>query len=336
MAKTAPFYTLGIETSCDETAVAVLRGERELLANLVYSQVDLHAKYGGVVPEVASRNHLAKMPILVRQALEQTSLKPSDLSLVAATHGPGLVGPLLVGLSHGKGLAYGLGIPFVGVNHLEAHILASRLMDEPVEPPFMGLVVSGGHTSLVEVPSFGTYKTVGSTVDDAAGEALDKIGKMMGIGYPAGKEIDRLATEGNPKAIDFPRPMMTSAGFDFSFAGLKTAVLYHLKKHPREKVEDVCASVLASVVDILTKKSIEAARRFHQKTLVVVGGVAANSHLRQRLTADGAGRGIRAVFAPISLCTDNAAMIAATGAYRHLHLGESHEFSLPALPSLSI
>jgi len=336
MAKDTSFYTLGIETSCDETAVAVLRGERELLANIVYSQVDLHAKYGGVVPEVASRNHLAKLPILVRQVLEQVSLKPSDLSLIAATYGPGLVGPLLIGLSHGKGLAYGLGIPFIGVNHLEAHILASRLMDDPVEPPFMGLVVSGGHTSLVEVPAFGTYKTVGSTVDDAAGEALDKIGKMMGIGYPAGKEIDRLAKEGNPQAIDFPRPMMTSAGFDFSFAGLKTSVLYHLKKHPREKVEDVSASVLASVVDILTKKSIEATRRFQMKKLVVVGGVAANSHLRTQLTEAGAGKGIRVTFAPIPLCTDNAAMIAATGAFRHLQLGEAHELSLSPQPSLSI
>jgi len=336
MPKDRPFLTLGIETSCDETAVAVLQGERTLLSNVVYSQVDLHAKYGGVVPEVASRNHLAKLPILVRQALQESKLKPADLSLVASTYGPGLVGPLLVGLSHGKGLAYGLSVPFIGVNHLEAHILASRLMDDPPEPPFMGLIVSGGHTSLVDVPAFGTYQTVGSTVDDAAGEALDKIGKMMGLGYPAGKEIDRLAKAGNPKAIDFPRPMLTSAGFDFSFSGLKTAVLYHLKKNPREKVEDVSASVLASVVDILTGKSIEAARRFHRKALVVVGGVAANSHLRVRLADAGAARGIRVAFAPISLCTDNAAMIAATGAYRHLQLDETHELSLSPKPSLSI
>lgn len=330
------FHTLGIETSCDETAVAILRGERELLANVVYSQVDLHAKYGGVVPEVASRNHLAKLPILVRQALREANLEASDLSLVAATYGPGLVGPLLVGLSHGKGLAYGLSIPFIGVNHLEAHILASRLAEEPVEPPFMGLVVSGGHTSLVEVPAFGEYRTVGATVDDAAGEALDKIGKMLGIGYPAGAEIDRLANHGDPQSIDFPRPMITSAGFDFSFAGLKTSVLYHLKKHPREKPEDVAASVLASVVEILTKKSIEATRRFQMKTLVVVGGVAASRHLRTGLTEAGAERGIRAVFAPLAYCTDNAAMIAATGAYRHLRMGEAHELSLSPQPSLSL
>jgi len=331
-----PCLTLGIETSCDETAVAVLSGETDLLANLVYSQADLHAKYGGVVPEVASRNHVMKLPYLVRQALAEARVKAQDLSLVAATYGPGLVGPLLVGVSHGKGLAFGLDVPFVGVNHLEAHIFANRLADDAAEPPFMALVVSGGHTSLIEVAAYGEYRTVGSTVDDAAGEALDKIGKMIGIGYPAGAEIDRLADEGNPEAIDFPRPMQTSAGFDFSFAGLKTAVLYHLKKHPREKEADVAASVLAAVIDVLTKKSIEATRRFHRDRLVVVGGVAANKHLRERLIADGKQQGIAVTFPPIAYCTDNAAMIAATGAFRHLQMGESHEFTLAPNPSLSL
>ncbi len=336
MSEDAAFLTLGIETSCDETAVAVLRGETDVLVNLIYSQADLHARYGGVVPEVASRNHLGKLPYLVRQALAEARVGISDLSLIAATYGPGLVGPLLVGLSHGKGLAYGLDIPFIGVNHLEGHIFADRLAEKASEPPFMALVVSGGHTSLIEVEALGRYRTVGSTVDDAAGEALDKIGKMIGIGYPAGAEIDRLAREGDPAAIAFPRPMATSAGFDFSFAGLKTAVLYHLRKNPRERQEDVAASVLASVVETLTKKSIEATRRYHRSRLVVVGGVAANMHLRESLEKHGEERGIAVSFPPPAYCTDNAAMIAAAGAYRNLRFGEHHEPSLAPEPSLSL
>jgi N6-L-threonylcarbamoyladenine synthase len=200
----------------------------------------------------------------------------------------------------------------------------------------MALIVSGGHTSLIDVRAYGAYRLVGRTVDDAAGEALDKIGKMVGIGYPAGAEIDRLADEGDPKAIPFPRPMAGSPGFDFSFAGLKTAVLYHLRKRPRERREDIAASVLASVVWILTKKSIEATRRYHRRRLIVVGGVAANSHLRHALVAAGAERGIEVLFPLLNLCTDNAAMIAAAGAFRHLQLGESHPLSLAPNPSLGI
>jgi N6-L-threonylcarbamoyladenine synthase len=336
MTRDRPFLTLGIETSCDETAVAILSGETTVVANLIYSQADLHARYGGVVPEVASRNHVVKLPYLVRQALHEARVTTTSLDLIAATYGPGLVGPLLVGVSHGKGLAYGLDVPFVGVNHLEAHIFANRLAGSACDPPFMALVVSGGHTSLIEVPEYGRYRTVGSTVDDAAGEALDKIGKMIGIGYPAGSEIDRLAREGDPSAIAFPRPMEASAGFDFSFAGLKTAVLYHLKKNPREKAADVAASVLASVVDVLTKKSIEATRRYHMERLVVVGGVAANSHLRKGLLDAGTKRGISVFFPPAEYCTDNAAMVAAVGAFRHLRLREAHALSLAPAPSLSL
>ncbi len=328
------FLTLGIETSCDETSVAVLRGEFDVLANAVYSQADLHARYGGVVPEVASRNHVVKLPYLVRDTIEALDLSFEEISLIAATYGPGLIGPLLVGLTHAKGLAFGLSIPLIGVNHLEGHVLAHRLAEPDAEPPFMALVVSGGHTSLVDVPRYGTYQLVGMTVDDAAGEALDKIGKMMGIGYPAGAEIDRLAALGDPKAVRFPRPMLGSAGFDFSFSGLKTSVVQHLKKNPRERIEDVAASVLASVVEVLTTKSLEATRRFHRKRLVVTGGVAANAHLRTALTVAGEKRGIAVSFPPRSLCTDNAAMIAAVGAFRHLTLGETHPLSLKPEPSL--
>ena len=333
---TKPFYTIGIESSCDETAVALLRGERELVANVIYSQAEMHARYGGVVPEVASRDHLRKLPYLVRDALAEGTIDMEDISLVAATYGPGLVGPLLVGLSYGKGMAFGLNVPFIGVNHLEGHIFAQRLADAEIEPPFMALIVSGGHTSLVDVASYGEYHLVGMTVDDAAGEALDKVGKMLGIGYPAGAEIDRLASQGNATAINFPRPMSGSPGFDFSFAGLKTAVLYHLRKHPREKKEDVAASFLASVVSVLTRKSLDATRRYHRKALVVVGGVAANSHLRKRMHEDGKGKGIDVIFPSIRYCTDNAAMIATAGAYHHLVLHESHPLSLGPQPSLSL
>lgn len=330
------FLTLGIETSCDETAVSILHRETELLASLVYSQAEIHAQYGGVVPEVASRNHVVKLPLLVDQALKKASIQVDDLSLIASTYGPGLVGPLLVGLSHGKGMAFGLGVPFIGVNHLEGHIFAHRLAEPDATPPFMALVVSGGHTSLIDVPQYGEYQLVGMTVDDAAGEALDKIGKMMGIGYPAGAEIDRLAMLGDPKIVRFPRPMIGSPGFDFSFSGLKTSVVYHLRKHPREKQEDIAASVLASVVEILTKKSINATRRFHRKRLVISGGVAANLHLREALAKAGGEHGISVHFPPRSLCTDNAAMIAAAGAFRHRILGEQHPLSLRPEPGMGL
>lgn len=334
MSDAAARLTLGIETSCDETAVAILQGDDNLLANSVYSQAGIHAQYGGVVPEVASRNHLSKLPYIVSDALTEAEVSLSDISLVAATYGPGLVGPLLVGLSYGKGVAYGLRVPFIGVNHLEGHIFTHRLSAPEIGAPFMALVVSGGHTSLVDVKAYGQYQLVGSTVDDAAGEALDKIGKMIGLSYPAGAEIDRIALEGNPEAIPFPRPMLGLSGFDFSFSGLKTSVLYHLRKHPRERHEDIAASVLASVVDILVGKSIEAARRFHRNHLAVVGGVAANSHLRAALMDAGAERGIDVSFPPLDLCTDNAAMIAAVGAYRHFTLNESHSLSLKPAPSI--
>ncbi len=336
MRESDSFLTLGIETSCDETSVAILRSETDVLVNLIYCQAELHAQYGGVVPEVASRNHVVKLPYLVREAVTTSGISLQDLTLVAATRGPGLIGPLLVGLLQGKGMAFGLDIPFIGVNHLEGHLFSHRLSEPEAEPPFMALIVSGGHTSLIDIRAYGEYQLVGRTVDDAAGEALDKIGKMIGLGYPAGAEIDRLAEMGDPKAIPFPRPMIDSPGFDFSFAGLKTAVLYHLKKHPRERREDVSASVLASVVETLTKKSIEAARRFQRRRLVVVGGVAANAHLRAALTASGADRGIGVSFPKRGLCTDNAAMIAAAGAFRYLRLGESHPLSVSADPSMAI
>jgi N6-L-threonylcarbamoyladenine synthase len=332
---TSVFHTLGVETSCDETAVAILEGETGVVSSLVYSQAKLHARYGGVVPEVASRDHLRKLPYLVKEALVQAGIQPNELSLVAATYGPGLVGPLLVGLSYGKGVAFAREIPFIGVNHLEGHLFAHRLSAPEAAPPFMALIVSGGHTSLVDVAEYGRYRLVGATVDDAAGEALDKVGKLLGIGYPAGAELDRLAQVGDPAAIRFPRPMEGSAGFDFSFAGLKTAVLYYLRKHPGERVEDVAASFFSSVGDVLVTKSLEATRRYHRRRLVVVGGVAASGRLRETFGRRGPERAIEVLFPPLSLCTDNAAMIAAAGAFRHLVRGESHPLSLGPEPALS-
>jgi len=331
-----PFYTLAIETSCDETAVALLRNQTDLLSNLVYSQAKIHARTGGVVPEVASRDHLRKLPYLVDEALAEAGISLEEISLIAVTYGPGLIGPLLVGLSHGKGMAFGLGVPLIGVNHLEGHLFAHRLHAPHFEPPFMALIVSGGHTSLVAVDAYGSYRSIGATVDDAAGEALDKVGKMMGIDYPAGAEIDRLASLGDPSAIRFPRPTVTAAGFDFSFAGLKTSVLYYLKDHRRQRREDVLASFLESVVDVLATRAVDATRRYHLERLVVVGGVAANTRLRGVLTERAASRGIEVMFPPSALCTDNAAMISAAGAFRYLEMGESHDLSLTAVPGLHL
>ncbi len=325
---------LGIETSCDETSVALLRDE-EVLANLVYSQVELHARYGGVVPEVASRDHLRKLPPLVEEALRQAGLEPTDLGLVGVTRGPGLVGPLLVGLSYAKGLALALEVPLLGVNHLEAHLFSHRLAHPRAEPPLLALIVSGGHTSLVHVPQWGSYREVGATRDDAAGEALDKFGRLIGLAYPAGPAIDELAQEGDPQAVPFPRPMIES-GLDFSFAGLKTAAVYWLRDHPHTKREDLCAAYLEAVVEVLTEKTLRAAKQLEVEKIAVVGGVAANRRLREVLPARAAERGMEVHFPPPGLCTDNAAMVAACALFRHLELGESSSLGISAAPNLSL
>lgn len=326
--------TLGIETSCDETSVALLRGE-EILASLVYSQVELHAPYGGVVPEVASRDHLRKLPPLVAEAFSQARLDFEDVALVGVTRGPGLVGPLLVGLSYAKGLALALGVPLVGVNHLEAHIFAHRLAHPRAEPPLLALIASGGHTSLVHVPAWGSYREVGTTRDDAAGEALDKFGRLIGLPYPAGPAIDGLAAGGDPEAVPFPRPLLES-GLDFSFAGLKTAAVYFLRDHPRVRREDLCAAYLEAVVDVLTEKALRAAKLLEVRRIAVVGGVAANRRLREVLPARAAERGMEALFPPAELCTDNAAMVAACASFHHWELGETSPLSTPASPNLSL
>ena len=309
-------YVLGIETSCDETAAAVLKGRR-VLSNVVYSQAKLHEKYGGVVPEVASRNHIKKMPYVLDEALEQAGVDLKEIELIGATRGPGLVGALLVGLSTAKGLAYGLDVPLLGINHLEGHLFAHYLeRGEEAPPPFLALLVSGGHTLLVHVKAWGSYETLGTTRDDAAGEAFDKVGKLLGVGYPAGPQIDRLAREGDPRAVELPRPMLEEPGFDFSFAGLKTAVLYHLRQHPDTPVEDLAASFQEAVVDVLLQKTLKAARKIHTRRIVVVGGVAANSRLRARFREECQRHNYELHFPSLALCTDNAAMIAAAAYVR--------------------
>ncbi len=311
---------LGIETSCDETAVALLEDGGRIRANLIYSQVDLHARYGGVVPELASRDHLKKLPYLAEEALGEAGIGWEGVGLVGVTYGPGLIGPLVVGVSYAKGLSVALGIPFVGVHHLAAHLFAHRLAHPEAGPPFLGLIVSGGHTELVLVPSWDEFHVIGATRDDAAGEALDKLGRLVGLGYPAGPAMDRLAREGDPEAIPFPRPML-GEGFDMSFAGLKTAAVRWLRDHPHPDLRDLCASYLEAIVDVLADKSLRAAKRFGMKRIVVVGGVAANSRLREVLPERARERGIEVFFPPVELCTDNAAMVAACAWHRFQRRG---------------
>ncbi|MEN3010981.1 MAG: tRNA (adenosine(37)-N6)-threonylcarbamoyltransferase complex transferase subunit TsaD [Candidatus Bipolaricaulaceae bacterium] len=318
---------LGIETSCDETAVALLEDGQRILVNLVYSQADWHARYGGVVPEAASRDHLRKLPVLVQEALARAQVGWEDLGLVGVTYGPGLIGPLLVGVAYAAGVALARGLPLVGVNHLAAHLFALRLAPAPVDPPFLGLIVSGGHTLLAVVPQWGEYRVVGGTRDDAAGEALDKFGRLLGLPYPAGPHIDALARQGDPSRIPFPRPMLES-GLDMSFAGLKTAAVYWLKEHPGAPLPDLCASFLEAVVEVLVEKALRAARRFQLKRIVVAGGVAANRRLREVFPARAAARGMEVFFPPPELCTDNAATVAACAHHRYTALGRSDPLSL--------
>lgn len=330
------FYTLGIETSCDETACAVLKDDREILSNVVFSQADLHTKFGGVVPEIASRNHLKKIIPVIQESLAEARLEISEINLVGATYGPGLVGPLLVGLSVAKSIAYGLAIPFVGVNHLEAHIFAHFLEYGFVSPPFLALIVSGGHTSLVQVRDYGDYEVLGSTCDDAAGEAFDKVGNLLGLGYPAGAAIDELAKKGDSNSIDLPRPMLKDGSLNFSFAGLKTAVVYYLKDKERINKFNVASSFQNAVVEVLVKKTLKAAFKRGLTKIAVVGGVAANSGLRDRFKQKQDTKGLEVFFPSLSLCTDNGAMIAACAHFNYKNLGAVSGLDLPPQPSLPI
>jgi len=325
---------LGIETSCDETAAAVVDNGTDIRSSVVSSQVDLHARFGGVVPEIASRAHAELVSGVVAEALVEAGTDFGDLDAVAACHGPGLAGALLVGVSAAKALALTLDIPYVGVNHLEAHLHAAWLEDPTVELPLAVLIVSGGHTMVVIVEGDARYRLLGQTVDDAAGEAFDKVARYLGLGYPGGPVIDRLALGGDPGAVAFPRPMR-GAGYDFSFSGLKTAVINHVRRHPDAEVHDLAASFQEAVVDVLVEKLVAAADAAGARTLVIGGGVAANSRLRTRVMEAAEESGRRALLPRLALCTDNGAMIAATAWWR-LEADGPTDLSAGAYPSLTL
>jgi N6-L-threonylcarbamoyladenine synthase len=303
---------LGIETSCDETAAAVVVEAREIRSSVVSSQVDLHARYGGVVPEIASRAHVELLTPVIAEAMVEAGVEDRDIGAVAATYGPGLVGALLVGVSTAKALALVWGVPFVAVNHLEAHLHASFLEDPDIDLPVVVLLVSGGHTMLVAMEGRGRYRLLGSTLDDAAGEAFDKVARYLGLGYPGGPAIDRISGEGDPAAMAFPRALLDQ-GFDFSFSGLKTSVINHVRKHPEVETADVAASFQEAVVDVLVAKARRAAKEIGAKGMCLGGGVAANSLLRRRWVEACDEDGLRAFVPSRAMCTDNAAMVAAAG-----------------------
>ncbi len=327
---------LGIETSCDETAVSVVRGGTEVLSSIVSSQVDIHARYGGVVPEIASRAHVDLMVPVLAEAIIEAGVSSNELDAIGATYGPGLVGSLLVGLSSAKALSLAWNVPFVGVNHLEAHLLSSFIDDPAVELPLVVLLVSGGHTMLIEMRDRGDYRLLGATVDDAAGEAFDKVARYLGLGYPGGPAIDAISELGDPTAIAFPRAMSgADDGYDFSFSGLKTAVINHVRKNPDVSTEDVAASFQEAVVDVLVTKARRAVHEVGAKGLCIGGGVAANTSLRSRILDVCVEDEIGAFIPGRSMCTDNAAMVAAAATFRFVTDGPS-PLDLGAVPNLAL
>ena len=310
-----PVRILGIETSCDETAAAVVADGHDVMSSVVSSQVDLHARFGGVVPEIASRAHVELLTPVVAEALVEAGVDGDGVDAVAGTVGPGLVGSLLVGVSAAKALALVWGVPFVGVNHLEAHLYAAFLEEPDLEMPALALLVSGAHTMLVAMEDHGRYRLLGSTIDDAAGEAYDKVARFLGLGYPGGPVIDRLALQGDPTTVSFPRGLRNE-GYDFSFSGLKTAVITYVRKHPDVAAADVAAAFQEAVVDVLVTKARRAAEEISARAIVLGGGVAANSLLRERLLDACIADDRRAFLPSLALCTDNAAMVAAAAWWR--------------------
>lgn len=330
---------LSIETSCDETAAAVVVNGRKVVSNIVYSQIDIHKKFGGVVPEVASRNHVEKISQVVDEALEKAEMTFEDIDGIAVTYGPGLVGALLVGVSYAKSLAYTLDKPLIPVNHIEGHICANFISNPELEPPFTAMVVSGGHTHIVHVKDYGVYEVLGKTRDDAAGEAFDKVARSLGLGYPGGPMIDKLAQIGNKHAIDFPRVFLEKESLDFSFSGIKSAVLNYLNQQNQKNLpivqEDVAASFQQAVVEVIATKVIAAAEMLSLNKIVLAGGVAANSGLRNEFKKQLEGKSITFSYPPIQLCTDNAAMIGSAGYYDYLSCHFA-DLSLNAVSNLKL
>jgi N6-L-threonylcarbamoyladenine synthase len=326
---------LAIESSCDETAAAVIVGGEKALSNVVSSQTQIHRKYGGVVPELASRKHIEAIIPVIREALREAGTSLDHVEGIAATNGPGLIGSLLVGLSVAKAIAYARNLPFVGVNHVEGHLSAILLENPGVAFPFIGLVVSGGHTCLYRVNHLGSYEWLGGTRDDAAGEAFDKVAKLLNLGYPGGPIIDEVARDGDPQAIPFPRAFISKDSFDFSFSGIKTSVLHYVRKHPHVRVEDIAASFQEAVVDVLISKAVQAARALDLPRIVLSGGVASNSRLRARLQEIAEKEDLEVNIPSPILCTDNAAMIGVIGHY-YLERGRISPLTLNAFSNLPI
>lgn len=325
---------LAIETSCDETAASVVMGGNDVLSSIVSSQIDIHARFGGVVPEVASRAHMEALIPVVNSAVEEAGILPQRIDAVAATAGPGLIGALLVGVSAAKALSLVWDKPFIGINHLEAHLYAGLLDDPTLQFPLVVLLVSGGHTMIIEMRGHGDYTILGRTIDDAAGEAYDKVARYLTLGYPGGPIIDQIAADGNPTAVDFPRAMMHD-GLDVSFSGLKTSVINYVRKNPTVSNTDVAASFQAAVVDVLCAKTIKAAQQVGAKGIVLGGGVSANSALRAQMTERGNAAGFRVALPSRAMCTDNAAMIAAA-AWHRLKSDGPMDLSCGAYPNLKL
>ncbi len=332
-------YILAIESSCDETAASVVKNGRQVLSNVIASQIDLHTLYGGVVPEIASRKHIEKINQVVTEALAQANLLPADLTAIAVTYGPGLVGALLVGVSFAKSYAFALGKPLIGVHHIEGHISANYIQYPELEPPFTCLVVSGGHTHLVVVHDYGEYEILGRTRDDAAGEAFDKVARAVGLGYPGGPKIDAVSREGNPDAIVFPKARVGESLYDFSFSGLKSAVLNYINscemKQEEICVPDLAASFQKAVVDVLVEHGITGAKNYGLKQFAIAGGVASNSTLRAAFEKACEKEGVQFYCPAPILCTDNAAMIGAA-AYYEYQKGVRSDWDLNAVPNLKL
>ena len=330
---------LAIESSCDETAAAVIKNGRTVLSNVIHSQIDLHTLYGGVVPEIASRQHIEKVNQVIGKALDDAGVTLDDITAVAVTYGPGLVGALLVGVSAAKAIAFAKNKPLIGVHHIEGHISANYIENEELEPPFHCLVVSGGHTHLVNVRNYGEYEILGKTRDDAAGEAFDKVARAIGLGYPGGPKIDKISDEGNADAIVFPKGKISDSVYDFSFSGLKSAVLNYLNQcemrgEPINQA-DVAASFQKSVVDVLVEHSMQACQEYNVTKFAIAGGVASNKHLRAAMESACKERNIRFFHPSPILCTDNAAMIGAAAYYEYIN-GVRHGLDLNAIPGLKL
>jgi N6-L-threonylcarbamoyladenine synthase len=331
--------TLGIETSCDETSISIVADGREVLSNIISSQIEIHKAYGGVVPEIASRHHLENINIVLDEALIEANISLKEIDLIGVTKGPGLVGALLIGLSTAKALAYSLDIPLIGVHHIKGHICANYIENKDLEPPFLACVVSGGHTNLVDVSDYDKYEVLGKTRDDAAGEAFDKVARVLGLGYPGGPLIDELSKAGNGSAVEFKRVYLEKDSFDFSFSGIKTGVInyMHTKTQNHEEINkaDVAASFQLAVVEVIVNKAIRAAKKMNRKNVVLAGGVAANSKLRMLLSEECEKEGLTLYKPSNILCTDNAAMIACA-AYYEYKAGHIDDMYLDAYPNLNL